>query len=72
MTEYCAAIGMHSTVWGDKLLYGHACSRPFPLVGNGVWPRETVAETQLGATGAIVVPKVFKKQGRVPRWPEML
>ena len=34
MTEYCAVIGMHSTVWGDKLLYGQIPD-PFPRCGIG-------------------------------------
>ena len=39
VTEYCAVIGMHSMVRGDKLLYGHVPD-PFPRV----WPRKTLAE----------------------------
>ena len=34
VTEYCAVIGMHSTVWGNKLLYGHVPD-PFPRCGIG-------------------------------------
>jgi len=34
VTEYCAVIGTHSTVWGNKLLYGHVPD-PFPLCGTG-------------------------------------
>ena len=34
MTEYCAVIGMHSMVRGDKLLYGHVPD-PFPRCGIG-------------------------------------
>ena len=34
VTEYCAVIGTHSTVWGDKLLYGHVPD-PFPRCGIG-------------------------------------
>ena len=34
MTEYCAVIGTHSTVRGDKLLYGHIPD-PFPQCGIG-------------------------------------
>ena len=34
MTEYCAVIGMHSTVRGDKLLYGQI-PYPFPRCGIG-------------------------------------
>ena len=34
VTEYCAVIGMHSMVHGDKLLYGHVPD-PFPLCGIG-------------------------------------
>ena len=30
VTEYCAVIGTHSTVWGDKLFYGHV---PDPSLG---------------------------------------
>jgi len=32
VTEYCAVIGMHSAVQGDKLLYGHVPD-PFPRCG---------------------------------------
>ena len=38
VTEYCAVIGTHSMVRGDKLLGDHACPRPLPTVWNGVWP----------------------------------
>ena len=34
MTEYCAVIGTHSTVRGDKLLYGQIPD-PFPQCGIG-------------------------------------
>jgi len=34
VTEYCALIGMHSTVRANKLLYGHVPD-PFPLCGTG-------------------------------------
>jgi len=34
VTEYCTVIGMHSTVCGDKLLYGHVPD-PFPQCGIG-------------------------------------
>ena len=34
MTEYCAVIGTHSAVQGDKLLYGHVRD-PFPWCGIG-------------------------------------
>ena len=34
VTEYCAVIGTHSTVRGDKLLYGHIPD-PFPWCGIG-------------------------------------
>ena len=34
MTEYCAVIGTHSTVWGDKLLYGQIPD-PLPWCGIG-------------------------------------
>ena len=34
VTEYCAVIGVHSTVRGDKLLYGHVPD-PFPQCGIG-------------------------------------
>ena len=34
MTEYCAVIGTHSTVRGDKLLYGQIPD-PFPRCGIG-------------------------------------
>jgi len=34
VTEYCAVIGTHSTVRGDKLLYGYVPD-PFPLCGIG-------------------------------------
>ena len=34
MTEYCAVIGTHSTVRGDKLLYGQIPD-PFPRYGIG-------------------------------------
>ena len=34
MTEYCAVIGMHSMVRGDKLLSGHVPD-PFPWCGIG-------------------------------------
>jgi len=34
VTEYCAVIGMHSTVWGDKLLYGQIPDL-FPRCGIG-------------------------------------
>ena len=36
VTEYCAVIGTHSTVRGDKLLYGHIPD-PFPWcrIGSG-------------------------------------
>jgi len=40
VTEYCAVIATHSTVWGDKLLYGHIPD-PFPQCGIGSWPHET-------------------------------
>ena len=32
VTEYCAVIGTHPTVWGNKLLHGHV-PVPFPLCG---------------------------------------
>ena len=37
LTEICAVIGTHSTVWGDKLLYGHVPD-PFPQcwIGSGL------------------------------------
>ena len=34
ITEYCAVIGMHSTVRGNKLFYGHVPD-PFPWCGIG-------------------------------------
>jgi len=34
VTEYCAVIGTHSTVRGDKLLYG-LIPDPFPRCGIG-------------------------------------
>jgi len=34
VTEYCTVIGRHSTVRGDKLLYGHVPD-PFPRCGIG-------------------------------------
>ena len=34
VTEYCAIIGTHSTVWGNKLLNGHVPD-PFPWCGMG-------------------------------------
>ena len=34
VTEYCTVIGAHSTVRGDKLLYGHVPDS-FPLCGTG-------------------------------------
>jgi len=34
MTEYGATTGMHSTVWGNKLLYGHVPDL-FLLCGTG-------------------------------------
>ena len=33
-TECCAVVGTHSTVWGDKLLYGHVPD-PLPWCGIG-------------------------------------
>jgi len=35
VTEYCAVIGMHSTVWDNKLFYGHVPD-PFPWCGMGL------------------------------------
>jgi len=51
VTEYCAMIGMHSTVQGDKLLYGYVPD-PFPPCRTGSGHARVIVIKDILYTGA--------------------
>jgi len=63
VTEYCAVIGTHSTVQGDKLLYGHV-SDPFPRCGIGsghtrLWKLGDKAEVIMWLLSVVILELIF-------------